>query len=184
MKIADIKANPNNPRVIKDEKFKQLVKSIQEFPKMMALRPMVINDDSIVLGGNMRLKALQQLGYKEIPDEWVKKASDLTEDEIRRFIIVDNIGYGDHDWEALATGWDMEELKEWGLDVPPMKFAEAQEDDYEIPDTITTDIVVGDLFEIGQHRLLCGDSTNADDVGKLHNGSIAPIKPEMLRDGD
>ena len=79
MKINEIKANPNNPRVIKDDKFKKLVKSIQEFPKMMALRPMVINADNIVLGGNMRLKALKELGYKEVPDEWVKRAEDLTE---------------------------------------------------------------------------------------------------------
>lgn len=116
MKLSEIKANPNNPRVIKDDKFAKLVKSIKEFPKMMELRPMVINTDNIVLGGNMRLKALKELGYKEISDEWVKRAEDLTDEEQRRFIIADNVGFGEHDWEMLANEWNVEELEEWGLD--------------------------------------------------------------------
>ena len=115
MKLSEIKLNPNNPRVIKDDKFDKLVKSITEFPKMMALRPIVINKDNIVLGGNMRLKALKQIGYKDIPDEWVKRAEDLTEEETRRFIIADNVGFGEHDWEMLANEWDVEELGEWWL---------------------------------------------------------------------
>lgn len=118
MFLKDIKPNPNNPRLIKDEKFEKLKKSIQDFPKMMALRPMVLDENNIVLGGNMRLKALKELGYKEVPDEWVKKATDLSQDEIRRFIIVDNVGFGEHDWDILANEWNAEELKEWGLDVP------------------------------------------------------------------
>lgn len=118
MKLSQIKQNPNNPRVIKDDKFAKLVKSISEFPKMMELRPMVINDDNIVLGGNMRLKALKELGYDEIPDTWVKKAKELTDDEQRRFIIADNVGFGDHDWEMLANEWNAEELSDWGINVP------------------------------------------------------------------
>lgn len=118
MKLSDIKPNPNNPRIIKDEKFIKLKKSIEDFPKMMKLRPMVINEDNIVLGGNMRLKALKELGYKEIPDEWVKRADELTEDEQRRFIIADNVGFGEHDWEMLANEWNVEELEEWGLEIP------------------------------------------------------------------
>jgi ParB-like chromosome segregation protein Spo0J len=121
MKLTDIKQNPNNPRVIKDEKFDKLVKSIRDFPKMMELRPMVINSDNIVLGGNMRLKALKELGYKEVPNEWVKRAEDLTEDEQRQFIIKDNVGFGEHDWEVLTTEWDADELSEWGLDIPNKK---------------------------------------------------------------
>jgi ParB-like chromosome segregation protein Spo0J len=121
MKLTDIKQNPNNPRVIKDEKFDKLVKSIRDFPKMMELRPMVINSDNIVLGGNMRLKALKELGYKEVPNEWVKRAEDLTEDEQRQFIIKDNVGFGEHDWEVLVTEWDADELSEWGLDIPNKK---------------------------------------------------------------
>lgn len=118
IKLSTIKPNPNNPRIIKDDKFKKLVKSIKDFPKMMELRPMVVNSDNIVLGGNMRLKALKELGYKEVPKEWVKRAEDLTEDEQRQFIIKDNIGFGEHDWDMLANEWDLSELEEWGLDIP------------------------------------------------------------------
>ena len=118
MKLSSIKPNPANPRIIKDEAFHKLVNSIKEFPKMMALRPMVIDTDGTVLGGNMRLKALQHLGYKEIPDEWVRKASELTEDEKRRFIIADNVSGGQWDWDALANEWDEDELKDWGLELP------------------------------------------------------------------
>ena len=118
MKLSEIKPNPSNPRVIKDDKFKKLVKSITDFPKMLELRPMIVNDDMILLGGNMRLKALQHIGYTEIPDEWVRKASDLTEEEQRQFIIKDNVGYGEWDWDMLANDFEIEELGEWGLDVP------------------------------------------------------------------
>jgi len=117
MKLSEIKPNPNNPRLIKDDKFHKLVKSIKEFPKMMALRPMVIDANNIILGGNMRFKALKELGYKEVPDEWIKRAEDLTDEEIRRFIIADNVGFGEHDWEMLQNEWDIEDLEEWGLDV-------------------------------------------------------------------
>lgn len=129
IKLTTIKSNPNNPRVIRDEKFKKLVKSIEEFPKMMALRPMVVNEDMVVLGGNMRLKALKELGYKEVPNDWVKSAKDLTEEEIRRFIIADNVGFGEHDWEMLANEWNVEELSEWGLDIPGFDIAEAGDDE-------------------------------------------------------
>lgn len=125
MQLSTILPNPNNPRIIKDDKFKKLVKSIQEFPKMMTLRPMIIDENNIVLGGNMRLKALHELGFKEIPKEWVKKANDLTPEETRRFIIADNVGFGEHDWEMLANNWDVAELSEWGLDIP--EFAESED---------------------------------------------------------
>ena len=118
VKLSSIKSNPNNPRLIKDDRFEKLKKSIQDFPKMMALRPMVVNSDMVVLGGNMRLKALKELGYKEIPNEWVKKAHTLTDEEIKRFIIVDNVGFGEHDWDVLANEWDPEQLTEQGLDIP------------------------------------------------------------------
>lgn len=116
MQVSEIKSNPNNPRVIRDERFKKLVKSIEEFPKMMKLRPMIINADNVVIGGNMRLKALQELGYKEIPDDWVKKAEELTEEEQKRFVIADNVSFGEHDFEMLASEWNIEELSDWGVD--------------------------------------------------------------------
>ena len=118
MKISEIKVNPNNPRILKDDKFKKLVKSISEFPKMMSLRPIIIDSDNMVLGGNMRLKALQELKFKDVPDEWVKRAEDLTEDEKQRFIISDNVGFGEWDWDILANEWDVEQLADWGLDLP------------------------------------------------------------------
>jgi len=178
MKLTEIKSNPNNPRVIKDHKFEKLKKSISEFPKMMELRPMVINEDNIVLGGNMRLKALKDLGYKEVPEEWVKRASDLTEEETRRFIIADNVGFGEHDWEMLANEWNVEELEDWGLEGFPFEEVtelEAEEDDYTEPDNIQVDVVLGDLIEIGEHRLLCGDSTDSDQVAKLMDGNKADM---------
>lgn len=118
MKLSDIKANPTNPRVLRDDRFQKLKKSIQEFPKMLSLRPMVIDADNYVLGGNMRLRALQDLGYKEIPDNWVRRADDLTDDEKKRFIIADNVSFGEWDWETIANEWDVQELNEWGLDTP------------------------------------------------------------------
>ena len=117
MKLSEIKVNKSNPRIIKDEKFKKLIKSLEDFPKMMEFRPIVVNDDGMILGGNMRYRALLDLGYKEVPDNWVKKASDLTDDEKRRFIIVDNLSFGEHDWDALANEWDAEQLEDWGLTV-------------------------------------------------------------------
>ena len=118
MKLTDIKPNPDNPRVLRDDRFQKLKKSIQEFPKMLSLRPMVIDNQNYVLGGNMRLRALQDLGYKEIPDNWVRRADDLTDDEKKRFIIADNVSFGEWDWETIANEWDVQELNEWGLDTP------------------------------------------------------------------
>ena len=143
----------------------------------MALRPIIIDGEGMILGGNMRYKALLHLGYKEVPDAWVKRADDLTEEERRRFIISDNVGFGDWDWQAVGAEWDTEELADWGLDVPGFEVApaEAKEDNYEMPETVTTDIVQGDLFEIGPHRLLCGDSTDSDHVSRLMNGEKADM---------
>lgn len=176
MRLSEIHTNPNNPRLIKDERFKKLCQSIKEFPKMMSLRPIIIDEDGMILGGNMRFKALKELGYKDVPDEWVKRDSELTEAEKQRFIIADNVPFGEYDWDILANEWDKDDLIEWGLEIPDFAFKqEAVEDDYEIPDEIETDIVLGDLFEIGQHRLLCGDSTDSDSVAKLMNGESADM---------
>jgi DNA modification methylase len=174
VKIKDIKNNPNNPRIIKDDKFKKLVASIREFPKMLEIRPIVVNDDMIVLGGNMRLKAIKELGLTEAP---VIKISDLTDEQQRQFIIKDNSGFGEWDWNMLANEWDTDELEKWGLDLPDFVQTEleAVEDDFEVNENTETDIVIGDLFEIGEHRLLCGDSTDSDAVARLMNGQKADI---------
>ena len=115
VKLSEVKNNPNNPRTLKDDKFHKLVKSIQEFPQMLEIRPIVVNDDMIVLGGNMRLKACKEAGLKEVH---IIKASNLTEEQQKQFIIKDNVGFGEWDWDMLANEWDSEELESWGLDVP------------------------------------------------------------------
>ena len=131
-KLTDIKSNPNNPRIIKDDKFKKLVASIKEFPQMLSLRPIVVNDDMIVLGGNMRLKACKEAGLKEVP---VIKASDLNEEQQKQFIIKDNVGYGEWDWDMLANEWDAEELVEWGIDIPSYDInASELGTDFNLPD--------------------------------------------------
>jgi ParB-like chromosome segregation protein Spo0J len=122
MKISKLKNNPNNPRFIKDDKFEKLKKSISEFPEIMEKRPIVcVTDDDgklYPLGGNMRLKALQELGYKEISDNWILLADEWTEEQRREFVIKDNVGFGEWNWEELANAWDSEKLEEWGLDLP------------------------------------------------------------------
>jgi hypothetical protein len=123
-----------------------------------------------VLGGNMRLKACKEAGIKEVA---IIKAEDLTEDQQKQFIIKDNVGFGEWDWEDLANNWDAEQLTDWGLDIPDFKpeVLEAEEDEFDVPDGgIETDIILGDLFEIGEHRLLCGDSTDINKVELLING--------------
>ncbi len=115
VKINQVKPNPENPRLIKDDKFFKLVRSIQDFPQMLDIRPIVVNDDMIVLGGNMRLKACKEAGLKEVP---IIMASNLTEDQQREFIIKDNVGFGEWDWEDLANNWNVDQLSMWGLDVP------------------------------------------------------------------
>jgi len=175
VKINSIKTNPKNPRLIKDDKFKKLVNSIKEFPQMLELRPIVVDENNIILGGNMRHKACIEAGLKEV---YIVQAKDLTELQKDEFIVKDNVGFGEWDWDILANEWDTDKLENWGLDLPldvSVQELEAEEDDYEIPNEITTDIVLGDLFEIGEHRLLCGDSTDSDQVAKLMNGQKADI---------
>ena len=113
--IDKIKLNPNNPRVIKDEKFKKLVDSIKNFPEMLKLRPIVVDENMMVLGGNMRLRACKEAGLKEVE---ILKADQLTEEQKNEFIIKDNLGYGEWEWETLANEWDAVQLEEWGLDIP------------------------------------------------------------------
>ena len=115
VKISDIKTNPKNPRLIKDDKFRKLVKSIQEFPQMLELRPIVVDENNIVLGGNMRLKACIEVGLKEV---FIVKAEDLTEQQKDEFIVKDNVGFGEWDWDILANEWDTDKLSDWGLNIP------------------------------------------------------------------
>lgn len=167
--IKKIIPNENNPRFINDSKFDRLVKSIQDFPEMLEKRPIIVDENFIVLGGNMRLKACKKAGLKEI---WIDQVTDWGEEKKKEFIIKDNSGFGEWDWDILMNQWEVKDLYDWGLDIPeiPLEDIEAEEDNYEEPDELQVDVVLGDLIEIGEHRLLCGDSTDVTQVEKLMNG--------------
>lgn len=115
IKLSSLQVNPQNPRTISEAKFSKLVASIKETPKFMEVRPLVVRD-GVVFGGNMRLKALIHLNYKEIPDEWVKDVSTWSLDEIRKFVVTDNMSYGDNDWDMLGNLYDKSELEAWGFE--------------------------------------------------------------------
>ena len=136
--ISKVQPNQNNPRIIKDYKFKKLVQSIKDFPQMLELRPIVVNEDNIVLGGNMRLKACQEAGLKEVH---IIQAKDLSEAQQREFIIKDNVGFGEWDWDLLANEWNNTQLGEWGLDV----WQPEEEVDYSILDELDVDDSVADM---------------------------------------
>jgi len=158
--IGTIKNNPNNPRVIKDDKFKKLVQSIKDLPEMAEVRPIVVNTDMIVLGGNMRLKAMREAGWKDVPIHIV----DWDEDKQRQFIIKDNVSGGEWDWEMLANEWDTEELQEWGLDLPGFDLnANELGEDFTLPD--------GDKAPFQQMTF-----TLADEQAEQIKNAIADIK--------
>jgi DNA modification methylase len=182
MKINEIHLNPDNPRFIKDDKFEKLKKSIKEFPKMMELRPIIIDDSGKILGGNMRYRALIELGYQEIPKGWVVKASELTEEEKKRFIIADNIPYGEFDYEKLGNEWDEVKLEDWGMDLSEINVnfePEIEEDDFDVDNAVEENkepiCKLGDIWQLGNHRIMCGDSTKKEDVEKLMNGKKADM---------
>jgi ParB-like chromosome segregation protein Spo0J len=152
VKISEIKSNPNNPRLIKDDKFHKLVKSIQEFPKMLDIRPIVVNADMIVLGGNMRLKACKEAGLKEVP---VIFAEDLTDEEQKEFIIKDNVGFGEWDWDMIANEWDAEQVEEWGLDVPDFEVNEIESETKDLSNEIK------ETFEV---IISCKDEKNQEQI--------------------
>jgi hypothetical protein len=131
VKISKVKGNPENPRIIKNDKFKKLVKSIQEFPEMLKLRPIVVDEDFMVLGGNMRLKASKDAGLKEV---WIEVAEGLTEEQKKEFIVKDNVGFGEWEWDILANEWDSVQLAEWGLDVWQNEDDIETSDEFSLPD--------------------------------------------------
>lgn len=140
VKINEVKTNPKNPRLIKDDKFRKLVKSIEEFPQMLEIRPIVVDENNIVLGGNMRLKACKEAGLKEV---FIVRAENLTELQKDEFIVKDNVGFGEWDWDILANEWDSELLNDWGLFVPEM----ATEVDYSILDDEDLDGELSDMAD-------------------------------------
>jgi hypothetical protein len=135
VKVEKIKSNPNNPRVIKGNKFKKLVQSIKDFPEMLKLRPIVVNKEMIVLGGNMRLKACIDAGLKEV---WIAKAWELTPEQEQEFIVKDNSSFGEWDWDSLGNNWEIDQLEEWGVDVPIFDKIDSMEEneEMEIPQSV------------------------------------------------
>ena len=169
--INSIQENPHNPRTITEEKFRKLVKSLQQFPEMLEARPIVVDENNVVLGGNMRLKAAKEAGLQEVPifrSQW-------SHDRNSEFIIKDNVGFGEWDWDLLANEWEAYDLEDWGLDVwVPEEEKEGFTDPDEVPEVPADPVTqLGDLWILGDHRLLCGDSTKAEDVERLMDGAKA-----------
>lgn len=174
LKISQIKNNPNNPRLIKDDKFKKLVASIKEFPEMLDAREIVVNKDHIILGGNMRFKAAKEAGLKEVP----VKVVDWSEEKQRQFVIKDNVSGGEWDWDILANEWNAEELDAWGLDTT---------DDWNEPEEVVEDEApevdeseppkskLGEVYQLGRHRVFCGDSTLRTSYETLMGGKVADL---------
>jgi len=163
VKLSEIKRNPDNPRLIKDNKYKKLVTSIIEFPEMLEIRPIVVNDDMVVLGGNMRLKACQEAKLREVP---IIKASKLTAEQQREFIVKDNVGFGEWDWDMLANEWDNSELNEWGLDV----WQPEQEVDYSVlEDLDLEETLEGKESNVKRAVLIEFDPEHYDQAASLIN---------------
>ena len=193
VKISKIKGNPKNPRVIKNDKFKSLKNSIKTLPNYMKLRPIILNEDMMVLGGNMRLKASIDLGKKEIWTDMFTQAdcdemNEIAIEEKREtktyleycdeIIIKDNVSSGDWEWDILANEWDSVQLNDFGLDVwenEDDKVTEGLIEDDEIPEVKESIVKRGDIWQLGGHRVMCGDSTSSDDVEKLMNGEKADM---------
>lgn len=182
--INKIKGNPSNPRLIKNDKYKQQLKSIKDTPQMMNLRPVIIDEDNVILGGHMRWRACKELGWKEIPTESYTEAihkttKSWTEDKktyeelCREITIKDNTHYGEYDFDILANEWDDLPLNDWGLDVwePEEEEAKGLTDEDDVPEAPEEPITkLGDVWILGEHRVMCGDSTDSDAVAKLMNG--------------
>lgn len=217
LKFKEIKPNPANPRVIKDYQFHKLVKSLLVFPQMMELRPIVVNNENLVLGGNMRLKALMHIaklteadrlkimqsadnynqkseGEKvQICEFWHKFSANksvlvciadtLTDAEQREFIAKDNTAFGEWDWDELANQYDATELQDWGMELPQWNIEDESEElteveeveEVDIPENVETRCENGDIWQLGKHRLMCGDSTDSGAVALLMNGEKADI---------
>ena len=187
IKLSEITPNAKNPRLIKEERFKKLVRSLENLPDFTAIRAIILDEDKKIIGGNMRFRAMQHLKWKtaivQVYDReyhaQTKAALELGksyEDVCREMVIRDNVAYGEHDFDILANEYDPLELDEWGLDVWTGEPEETEgltdpDDVPEVPEEPKTKL--GDLYILGDHRVLCGDSTKAEDVEKLMNGEKA-----------
>ena len=175
IKVSEIVPNENNPRIIKEDKFAKLVESIKTFPEMLQVRPLVIDENNVVLGGNMRLKACIEAGLKGIP---VIRCTNWSEERKSEFIIKDNVGFGEWDWNILANEWDVHPLVDWGLDVWETEPEEVEglTDEDDVPEAPEEPITkLGDVWILGEHRVMCGDSTSKEAVEILMDGEKADM---------
>jgi DNA modification methylase len=172
IELNKLRENPNNPRTISDSALKKLVKSVGDFPQMLELRPIVVDDKNVVLGGNMRLRACKKLGLVTVP---VVKATDLTDDEKRQFIVKDNVGFGEWDLDILKTDWDVDLLSDWGLDITDTKNHKGLTDENLVPENVKSVVKKGEIWQLGEHRLMCGDATSWSDVDKLTGGKLVDM---------
>ena len=170
--VKEIKLNPNNPRLIKDDKFKKLVQSLKDFPEMLDAREIVVNKDNIILGGNMRYRAAKEAGLTEVP----VKVVDWPEDKQREFVIKDNISGGEWDWDILANEWSELPLDDWGVDLPAT-FGDQEIEEDEAPEVSSDPPVskLGEIYQLGRHRVMCGDSTDFGQVSDLMDGKEADM---------
>ena len=172
--IGQLQTDPHNPRSLNKEKYKKLKSSIEAFPEMLSVRPLVVADGYVV-GGNMRLLALKELGYREVE---VIDVSDWTKAQRDEFMIKDNLSFGDWDYDLLANEWNIDDLTEWGMDLWDTEPEEIKglTDEDDIPEAPEEPITkLGDVWILGEHRLMCGDSTKVEDVEKLMNGNKADM---------
>ena len=165
--LKDIKPNPNNPRLIKDDNFKKLVTSLKDFPEMAEVREIVVNKDHVILGGNMRYRAMLEAGWTEAS----VKIVDWSEEKQREFIIKDNVSGGEWSWDELANSWDEKLLEEWGLELP-VGFGDEEVEEDEAPEVSSEPAIskLGEIYQLGRHRLMAGDSTDKAQVDLLMNG--------------
>ncbi|MCM1034951.1 MAG: ParB N-terminal domain-containing protein [Bacteroides sp.] len=180
-----IEGLPANPRLIRDERYAKLVQSIKDNPEMLSLRELLVyqhGDKYIIIGGNMRFAAIQELGYKEAPCKIIP--ADTSVENLRAYTLKDNSGYGEWEWDLLANEWEMDELDAAAIDIPLLEdnhptnieTADVEEDDFdETTDEIPSRCQAGDIWQLGNHRLICGDSTKADDIARLMQGEKADL---------
>lgn len=173
LNLNDIKLNEHNPRTISKQQLDKLIKSVQEFPEMTELRPIVVDESNTILGGNMRYRAMQKLGKSTAE---VVRVTGLTDEQKREFIIKDNVAFGDWDWDALANEWDTGQLDDWGLDIPGTEATGQEVEEVDVPEVAgEPDSQAGEVYSLGSHRLVCGDCTNADIMSKLMGDKVADM---------
>ena len=187
IKLSDIEVNkgqipglPGNPRFIRDEKYKKLIKSLQDNPEMTALRELLVFEQGgkfVIIGGNMRYRAMKELGYKETICKIIPSGTPV--EALKAYTIKDNAGFGEWDFEQLANDWDLDQIESWGVDIPDVDLdpepEEAEEDNFDVESNMPKNPVskIGDIYRLGRHRLVCGDATIAEHLDALMDGKEA-----------